>query len=96
MNYKQQVVNDSIASREQEVALYEINIDNYQHAAAAASADPSMAEFAQQLKDRIVSEQMEMKKSVLILNALRAQKVDLDNAAAAEAAAAAAAAAQTP
>lgn len=74
MNYKQQVIADNITARENEIAVYEINIANYLHVIAATRDDDTMVEFVQQLKERIASERHEMRKAELILAALKAQQ----------------------
>lgn len=72
MNYKQQVIADNITARENEIAVYDINIANYEHVIEHADAD--MAEFVEGLRQRIADEQRERRKAELILNALRAQQ----------------------
>lgn len=73
MNYKQQVIADNITARENEIAVYDINIANYEHVIAATGGDSSMAEFAAELRQRIDAERHERRKAELILNALRSQ-----------------------
>lgn len=73
MNYKQQVIADNITARENEIAVYDINIANYEHVIAATEGDPEMAEFSQQLRERIAGERHERRKAELVLNALKSQ-----------------------
>lgn len=74
-DYKQQVILDNITGRENEIALYDINITNYEHAIKAAEGEAGMEEFVQRLRDLLVSERRERRKAELILNALRSQQV---------------------
>lgn len=73
MNYKQQVIADNITARENEIAVYDINIANYEHVIAHAADEPGMGEFAAELRQRIDAERQERRKAELILNALRSQ-----------------------
>lgn len=73
MNYKQQVIADNITARENEIAVYDINIANYLHVITAAADEPAMAEFIDGLRQRIDAEQLERRKAELILAALRSQ-----------------------
>ncbi len=71
MNYKQQVIADNITARENEIAVYDINIANYEHVVANAPAE--MAEFADECKARLEGERRERRKAEMVLTALRAQ-----------------------
>lgn len=79
--FKRETLQANIEGREQEVALYEINIWNYEHAVEnCASSVPTEALDATvaSLRQRIEAEKAEMGKAQIILNALRAQLAALE------------------
>lgn len=69
MNIKD-VLMANLTARVNEVAGYQINIDNYKMAIPLADADPDMSEFAVQLRNLLASETLEQKKSKIILAVL--------------------------
>lgn len=78
--FKIDIIKKSIEAREQEIALYEINIFNYETAVAGIdAADESMADFRTNLVHLIGTENAEKTKSEIILAALRKQLETLES-----------------
>lgn len=75
MNYIQQVIADNILARENEIAVYTLNIANYEHVLANATEEDvgTLEGFLLGLHERIAAEKLERRKAELILNALRSQ-----------------------
>lgn len=72
---KVDILKEALIGREQELLGYQINIDNYTLAIdqIEASGDHELAEFCQQLKDRLVTEKLEQKKSKVIYDVIKQQ-----------------------
>jgi hypothetical protein len=63
----------SLAARIEEVAHYQLNIDNYRRAIVKADADPEMAAFAEQLRHLLSTSLIEQKKAQIMLDVVREQ-----------------------
>jgi hypothetical protein len=72
---KIEILKTALEGREQELLGYQINIDNYTLAIEHIEAlgDHELAEFCQQLKDRLVTEKLEQKKSKVIYDVIKQQ-----------------------
>lgn len=79
---KREVLEESIASRKDEILMYQINIDNFRAAAAKARADyandtstlgQKMREYAKRLDEMAEEALIEQTKSKLTLAALESQ-----------------------
>ena len=62
---KQDILSQALQQRDDEVLMYQINIDNYKRAIAKidASGDPDLAQFREQLCGLLASECLEQKKA---------------------------------
>lgn len=76
-----EVLEHSIASRENEVMMYQINIVNYEAAIADIEAnytdDVDMIPFKQRLESDLAATRREQKKAQLMLDAARTQLASL-------------------
>ncbi len=70
---KVEVLKQAAAARVEEIAGYQINIDNYELAIPLADADPELVDFASQLRSLLASERLEQKKAKVILKVLEMQ-----------------------
>ena len=75
---KKEILETSLAAREQEVLYYQINIDNYTLAlnaidAMSAEERAELSEFAGQLRNLLTSEKFEQKKAKLMLSVVKQQ-----------------------
>jgi hypothetical protein len=73
MTTRHDVLTQSIEVRENDIMLYQINIDNYRAAIADVEANhPDLSDFADQLRDLLQSSLREQKKEQIMLAAIRA------------------------
>lgn len=80
--FKIKIIKESIEQRLQEVALYEINIFNYESAIESDDgSDEDKAKFCAHLANLLHSERAEKAKSETILAALRKQLAVLESGA---------------
>lgn len=78
-DFKYKTIQQNIEQRQNEIALYEINIFNYEAALEAADHDDADTQpFLQQLSVLIGTERAEKKKVELILAALQKQLATLE------------------
>jgi len=70
---KIEILQQAANARHDEIAGYQINIDNYELAIPLADADPDMVDFAAQLRALLTSERIEQKKAKIILAVLEMQ-----------------------
>ena len=70
---KLEILKQAATSRIEEIAGYQINIDNYTLAIPLADADPELKDFAEQLRGLLASETLEQKKAKIILRVLQKQ-----------------------
>lgn len=70
---KLEILKQAATSRIEEIAGYQINIDNYTLAIPLADADPELKDFAEQLRGLLASEILEQKKAKIILTVLETQ-----------------------
>ena len=70
---KLEILKLAAAARIEEIAGYQINIDNYTLAIPLADADPELKDFAEQLRGLLASEILEQKKAKIILRVLQTQ-----------------------
>lgn len=70
---KLEILKQASAARIEEIAGYQINIDNYTLAIPRAEADPELSDFAAQLRGLLASEKLEQKKAKIILSVLETQ-----------------------
>ena len=70
---KLNVLKQAFDARIDEVAGYQINIDNYVLAIPLAESDPDLVDFAAQLRSLLASEKLEQKKAKIMLSVLEAQ-----------------------
>jgi len=75
---REEILESSVKARENEIMLYQLNIDNYTLALAHMSemtlAEQSeLSDFAEQLRTLLISEKLEQKKSKIMLEVLKKQ-----------------------
>ena len=70
---KLEILKQAASARIEEIAGYQINIDNYTLAIPLADADPELRGFAEQLRNLLASEKLEQKKAQIILRVLQKQ-----------------------
>ena len=70
---KLEILKQARDARIEEIAGYQINIDNYTLAIPLADADPELKDFAEQLRGLLASEILEQKKAKIILTVLETQ-----------------------
>lgn len=78
MPTREEILNTALLSREEEVLMYQINIDNYTTALASISQktpeeQADLASFKNQLEDLLASERREQQKSKILLDAIKTQ-----------------------
>ena len=78
METKQDILKSSLEAREQEIILYQINIDNYTMAlddiSKMEAADRAeLSGFAEDLRNRLASEKTEQKKAMVMYRVVKAQ-----------------------
>ena len=73
MTTRHDILTQSIEARENDIMLYQINIDNYRAAIANIEANhPDLSDFADQLQDLLQSSLREQKKEQIMLAAIKA------------------------
>lgn len=72
--YKKEVIENNIKARREEIAGYEINIFNYEYILERTDDEA----FASQIAEGIDGNKREMKKAMLVLEALEAQLASLE------------------
>ena len=73
MTTRHDILTQSIEARENDIMLYQINIDNYRAAIADIEANhPDLSDFADQLQDLLQSSLREQKKEQIMLAAIKA------------------------
>ena len=92
-SHKIETIDTAITQRHQEIALYEINIANFEHIVREIEALPALepdadvyqhrerealVTFGNSLRERIMGERIEMRKTGLILDALVAQRSSIN------------------
>lgn len=70
---KLEVLKQAADARKDEIAGYQINIDNYVLAIPLAESDPDLVDFAAQLRALLASEKLEQKKAKIMLSVLETQ-----------------------
>ena len=75
-----QILTEAAESREREVLGYQIDIDNYHRAIVEADKDRDMVEFAQRLRELLLSSIIEQKKAKIMLKVITDQLEDGDAA----------------
>ena len=75
---KSEIIQNAIEAREQEVLLYQINIDNYELALEEIHSLPELEKvdldsFVAQLEELLKSEKLEQKKAKIMLKVLKQQ-----------------------
>jgi hypothetical protein len=72
MTSRHEILTQSIEARENDIMLYQINIDNYRAAIADIEANhPDLSDFADQLRDLLQSSLREQKKEQVMLAAIK-------------------------
>lgn len=73
MTTRHEILTQSIEARENDIMLYQINIDNYRAAIADIEANHAdLSDFADQLRDLLQSSLREQKKEQVMLAAIKA------------------------
>jgi hypothetical protein len=73
MTTRHDILTQSVEARENDIMLYQINIDNYRAAIADIEANhPDLSDFADQLRDLLQSSLREQKKERIMLAAIKA------------------------
>jgi hypothetical protein len=73
MTTRHDILTQSVEARENDIMLYQINIDNYRAAIADIEANhPDLSDFADQLRDLLQSSLREQKKEQVMLAAIKA------------------------
>lgn len=90
-----EILDSAIEQRHKEAALYQININNFEHIVREIEGIPApppdapdydqrefeaLSQFADQLRGRIANERIELRKTGLIVRALVAQREKYGNA----------------
>ena len=71
---KKEIVESAIKARNDEIALYEVNISNYEHIIAAVpDSDADLVDFRESVRQLLAQERIELRKATLVLQALQAQ-----------------------
>ena len=78
MDQRQEILRSALASREQSVLMYQINIDNYTLAlelmnAMSQQEQTELADFAQRLRDLLATEKLEQKKEIVMRDVIKQQ-----------------------
>ena len=72
MTTRHDILTQSVEARENDIMLYQINIDNYRAAIADIEANhPDLWDFADQLRDLLQSSLREQKKEQIMLAAIK-------------------------
>ena len=72
MTTQHEILTQSVEARENDIMLYQINIDNYRAAIADIEANhPDLSDFADQLRDLLQSSLREQKKEQIMLAAIK-------------------------
>lgn len=75
---KKDVLRQAMNARIEEVAGYQLNIDNYKLAIPLAEADSDLSGFAEQLKSLLATEIVEQKKALIMLRVIEMQLEERD------------------
>ena len=70
---REETLQEALKAREEEVLMYQINIDNYERAIVKSECDPELAEFVERLNELLASSRLEQKKAKIMLDVLREQ-----------------------
>lgn len=70
---KEETLQEALKAREEEVLMYQINIDNYERAIEKSNSDPELGEFVQRLEELLVSSRLEQKKAKIMLEVVKDQ-----------------------
>ena len=69
---RHEILTQSVEARENDIMLYQINIDNYRAAIADIEANyPDLSDFADQLRSLLQSSLLEQKKEQVMLTAAK-------------------------
>ena len=79
---KTEILKSALASREEEILTYQINIDNYERAISKINADysdnESMLEFRDRLASMLFEHKTEQLKSIVIRDVIADQLTELE------------------
>lgn len=70
---REETLKEALGAREEEVLMYQINIDNYERAIEKSKDDPELGEFVERLHELLVSSRLEQKKAKIMLEVIREQ-----------------------
>ena len=70
---REETLKEALGAREEEVLMYQINIDNYERAIVKSEGDPELSEFITRLNELLASSRLEQKKAKIMLDVLREQ-----------------------
>ena len=70
---REETLKEALGAREEEVLMYQINIDNYERAIEKSKDDPELGEFVDRLHELLVSSRLEQKKAKIMLEVIREQ-----------------------
>jgi hypothetical protein len=70
---KEETLQEALKAREEEVLMYQINIDNYERALEKSKNDPELNDFVERLKELLVSSRLEQKKAKIMLEVVKDQ-----------------------
>jgi len=73
---REETLAEALKAREEEVLMYQINIDNYERAVEKSKDDPELEEFVGRLKELLVSSRLEQKKAKIMLEVIKDQIED--------------------
>ena len=73
---KKDVLKQALSARIEEVAGYQLNIDNYKLAIPLAEQDNDLKDFSNQLKSLLATEIVEQKKAIVMLRVIEMQLED--------------------
>ena len=70
---KIEILKTTLIAREEEVLMYQINIDNYELAIGKAKDDEELSEFVSHLRELLRTSRLEQKKAIIMRDVIREQ-----------------------
>ena len=71
-----ELLETSLTARDQEIAEYQFNIDNFEAAIILAEKDDELGDYTKNLKELLRTSKLEMKKSIIMRDVIKGR---LDN-----------------
>ena len=70
---REETLKEALKAREEEVLMYQINIDNYERAIIKSAEDAELDDFVARLNELLASSRLEQKKAKIMLDVIREQ-----------------------